>query len=153
MDIVNICCINDKIYQKIKYDSIIDLSNQLKSVIDNNCELFIKLTLNNIVLNKFNIINNSVLSKLIDTDVIRIIFNEEELLLDCVNINLKDDKNNILEGVKNDVDILLHISDDLKNDREFILSCIKIHVKSLLYAGDNLKNDKEFILMCIRICW
>ena len=91
MDTVNICCLNNKIYQKIEYSSITDLSNQLKSIIDNNCELCsIQLTLNNIVLNKLSIINNSVLSKLTDTDFIIIIFNNEEDLrssLDYTNIN------------------------------------------------------------------
>ena len=82
MDTVNICCLNNKIYQKIEYSSITDLSNQLKSIINNNCELYIQLTLNNIVLNKLSIINNSVLSKLIDTDFIIIIFNNEE---ECVH--------------------------------------------------------------------
>ena len=63
MDTVNICCVNNKIYQKIEYSSITNLSNQLKSIINNNCELCIQLTLNNIVLNKLSIINNSILSK------------------------------------------------------------------------------------------
>ena len=80
MDTVNICCVNNKIYQKIEYSSITNLSNQLKSIINNNCELCIQLTLNNIVLNKLSIINNSILSKLTDTDFIIIIFNNEEAL-------------------------------------------------------------------------
>ena len=111
MDTVNICCINNKIYQTIEYTTIIDLNEKLKYIIDNNCELCIQLTLNNIVLNKFNIINNAVLSKLTDTDVIKIIFNQEDLLLDCTTNNLK-----ILEAVKNNINVLLDISDDLKND-------------------------------------
>ena len=56
-------------------------------------------------MNKFNIVNNSILSKL--TDVIRIIFNQEDLV-DCININLK-------------------------NDKEFMITYIKTNIKSLLY--------------------
>ena len=140
MDTVYICCTNNNIFQKIEYSSIIDLSHQLKSVINDNYD--IQLTLNNTVLNKFNIINNSILSKISDTDIIKIIFNQ-----DLTNINLKS---NILKAVKNDVDTLLHISDDLKNDKEFMIACVKENVKSLLHSSDNLKNDKEFILTCIK---
>ena len=136
MDTVYICCTNNNIFQKIEYSSIIDLSHQLKSVINDNYD--IQLTLNNTVLNKFNIINNSILSKISDTDIIKIIFNQE------------DNKSNILKAVKNDIDTLLHISNDLKNDKEFMIACVKENVKSLLYTSDDLKNDKEFILTCIK---
>ena len=136
MDTVYICCTNNNIFQKIEYSSIIDLSHQLKSVINDNYD--IQLTLNNTVLNKFNIINNSILSKISDTDIIKIIFTQE------------DNKTSILEAMKNDIDTLLHISDDLKNDKEFMIACVKENVKSLLHSSDNLKNDKEFILTCIK---
>ena len=136
MDTVYICCTNNNIFQKIEYSTIIDLSHQLKSVINDNHD--IQLTLNNIILNKFNIINNSILSKISDTDIIKIIFNQE------------DNKSNILKAVKNDIDTLLHISDDLKNDKEFMIACVKENVKSLLHISDDLKNDKEFILTCIK---
>ena len=144
MDTVNICCINNKIYQTIEYTTIIDLNEKLKYIIDNNCELCIQLTLNNIVLNKFNIINNAVLSKLTDTDVIKIIFNQEDLLLDCTTNNLK-----ILEAVKNNINVLLNISDDLKNDKEFILTCIKKNGLALEFASNNLKNDIEIVLYAV----
>ena len=144
MDTVNICCINNKIYQTIEYTTIIDLNKKLKYIIDNNCELCIQLTLN-----KFNIINNAVLSKLTDTDVIKIIFNQEDLLLDCTTNNLKNDKSSILEAIKNDINVLLDISNDLKNDKEFILTCIKENGLALEFASNNLKNDIEIVLYAV----
>ena len=142
MNTVYICCTNNNIFQKIEYSSIIDLSHQLKSVINDNYD--IQLTLNNVVLNKFNNINNSILSKISDTDIIKIIFTQEDL----TNI---DAKTSILEAMKNNVNILLHISDDLKNDKEFIFTCIQENIQALKYASDDLKNDKEFILTCIKV--
>ena len=67
-----------------------------------------------------NTINNSVLSTLIDTDFIIIIFNHKEdlfILLNCINL-----KNNKTIIIKNNN---INISNNLKNHKKFILEYIK----------------------------
>ena len=62
-----------------------------------------------------------------------------------------NNKEVILEILKNKCEILKDADDDLKKDKEFILEAIKINEDALQYADDSLKQDKTFLLKAIKI--
>jgi len=63
---------------------------------------------------------------------------------------LKNDKDIVLEAIKNNGYSLEYASDRLKNDREIVLEAIKTDFWALKYASDTLKNDKEIVLEAIK---
>lgn len=65
-------------------------------------------------------------------------------------LELKQDKDVLLESIKKDKDALNYASDKLKNDKEVILEAVKINGLALYYASTYLKNDEEVVLEAIK---
>ena len=57
-----------------------------------------------------------------------------------------NDKEVILEAVKQEGMALKYASEELKNDKEFISEVIKQNGSALNYISKELRNDKEFML-------
>ena len=61
-------------------------------------------------------------------------------------------KKQLLEKIKNDKNgwLLMAASDELRNDKQVVLEAIKQQWTSLQYASDNLKKDKEVVLFACK---
>lgn len=59
-------------------------------------------------------------------------------------INLQNDKEVLLQAVKNNAAALEFVSWNLRNDENFILEVMMHNVQAFGYASLRLKNDKEF---------
>lgn len=79
-------------------------------------------------------------------DVVR-----EGTYIEFASPELRDDKELILEAVKNDGINLCWASDRLKNDKEIVLTAVEYDGKSLEFASDELKDDKEFMMKACKI--
>ena len=62
---------------------------------------------------------------------------------------MKNDKNVVLQAIRNDEHSLKFAGIELKNNKEYMIEYIKEFPNSLQYTSFHLKNDKEFILECI----
>jgi hypothetical protein len=51
--------------------------------------------------------------------------------------------------VKINVSALEYAPENLKNDREFVLEAVKNNASALEYAPENLKNDREIVLIAL----
>jgi hypothetical protein len=58
----------------------------------------------------------------------------------------QDNREIVLEAVKQTGDVLFHASDRLKDDPEIVLAAVKQDGDSLYFASDRLKDDKEVVL-------
>ena len=70
--------------------------------------------------------------------------------LEYANEELKNDKEVVLETVKKNGYALYYSSEELKNDREVVLEAVKQNGNALLYASEELKNNKEFMLEAVK---
>ena len=57
-----------------------------------------------------------------------------------------NNKEELLNLIKNDVISLQFANDDLLNDKEFVLECIKINGWVSNYVSNNLKDDKDIVI-------
>jgi len=64
--------------------------------------------------------------------------------------NLKNDREIVLEAVKQKGTVLEHASEELKNDREIVLEAVKKSGEALQYASEALKNDREIVLEAVK---
>ena len=75
-------------------------------------------------------------------------------VLENISDELKNDKEFMLEAVKNDWygEVLQYASDELKADKEFMLGIIKNYGYGslLMYASDELKNDREVVMEAVK---
>ena len=78
MNTISICHISGFVYQEIKYTTIDELNEKLINITKDSNDIYIQLILNGTNLNKFGIIDNSILSKLNKHDFITIIFIEKK---------------------------------------------------------------------------
>ena len=78
MNIIFICYTNNKIFQEIKYSNINELNEKLINIINASSNIYVQLILNGINLNRFGIIDNSILSKCNNCDLISIVFIEKK---------------------------------------------------------------------------
>ena len=65
----------------------------------------------------------------------------------CLLYTSKKNKNNkkiILPFLK--YNILRFVSDELKNDKDFVIEAIKNNINDFKYISKELKNDKDFIM-------
>ena len=70
-NIISICYISGEIFQKITYEDINDLINQLNLLIKSyDSDIHIQLLINNIILNNFDIIECDILLKIYDFIII-----------------------------------------------------------------------------------
>ena len=151
--------ISGNIYQEIEYNDFNDLKNKLKLLIYRyDSDILIQLFINENILNNFDIINNSVLSKLNDNYDISIIFNNKKTLYCLGNEHGKymlkfsetDNYTKILWKIitfykKDSYDIIMNSS--YKN---LILKAVIKDGITLLYADKILKNDKEVVLEAVK---
>ena len=59
---------------------------------------------------------------------------------------MREDREIVLEAVKNDGSALKYASENLKEDREIVLEAVKNDGSALEYASENLKEDREIVL-------
>jgi general stress protein YciG len=81
--------------------------------------------------------------------------NDKEVLLEAVKQNgyslqyaseeLKNDKEFILEAAQQNGNSLKYASKEFKNDKEVVLEAVKQYRRSLQYASEELQNDKEVV--------
>jgi histidinol phosphatase-like PHP family hydrolase len=62
---------------------------------------------------------------------------------------LKNDRDVVLEAVNQNYSALEYASDALKNDREMVLKAVKQNGLALEYASDTLKNDRDIVLVAV----
>ena len=126
---VSILNISGNIFQDIKYNTIIELHEKLLTLILNyDGDIHIQLLLNNDILNNFNIIDNSILSKITEYDFITVIFSNKKELY-CLE---KKNGKYILDNKNDNYSKLLKlvISDNKKNSYNIIK---KNHTKNFYY--------------------
>ena len=63
---------------------------------------------------------------------------------------LKNDREVVLQVVKQDGGALRYASEELKNDREVVLAAVKQNGWALMYASEELKNDREVVLDVVK---
>jgi hypothetical protein len=71
-------------------------------------------------------------------------------ILEYASDRIKNDREVILNAVKNNGKILRFASDELKNDREIVLIAVKNWGLSLQYGSKNLRADKEVVLAAMK---
>ena len=64
--------------------------------------------------------------------------------------NFRDDKEVVLEAVKNYGQALKYTSEPLRNDKEIVLEALKTNGWALEYASNSLKNDKDVVLKAVK---
>ena len=132
MNTISIRRISGYEYQEIEYTTIEELNKELIDIIkysNESNDAYIQLILNSINLNKFGIIDNSILSKLNKHDFITIIFIEKKEMYCLGNENGK------------------YIMDFKKDNYYKLLEEIVLHYRDQSY--DIIKNSsyKELILI------
>ena len=157
MNTISIHHINNNFFQEIKYTTINELNEKLITIINNTNDTYIQLILNGINLNKFGIIDNSILSKINKDDFIIIIFIEKKELYYLGNENGKyimdfkrDNYYKLLEEIIFYYGTLSY--DIIKNSsyNNLILLAVKQNGISLNYASIELKNNKEIVLQAVK---
>ncbi|MEI7488669.1 MAG: DUF4116 domain-containing protein [Chryseobacterium sp.] len=76
---------------------------------------------------------------------------KEQILKDLylfskANNRLRNDKDFVLQAVKQRGVALSFASEDLKNDRDVVLEAVKQNGVALRFASEDLKNDREVVL-------
>jgi hypothetical protein len=66
------------------------------------------------------------------------------LQLDFASDQLKNDKDVVLEAVKQNDYALYYASEQLKNDKDIVLEAVKQDGDAIRYASDELQNDPIF---------
>lgn len=61
-----------------------------------------------------------------------------------------NDREEVLEAVKQNGWSLQYASEDLKRDREIVLTAVKQYGRSLQYAGEELRGDREIVLAAVK---
>ena len=89
MNTISIRRISGYEYQEIEYINIDELNKKLMNIIKDSNDVYIQLILNSINLNKFGMIDNSILSKLNKYNFITIIFIEKKEMYCLGNKNGK----------------------------------------------------------------
>ena len=67
-------------------------------------------------------------------------------VLNLASTELQDDREVVLECVKNGGNAIEHASARLQDDREVVLECVKIRGDAIKHASARLRGDKEIIL-------
>lgn len=65
------------------------------------------------------------------------------------NIDIWNDKDFVLQNIKEDIDSFRYASDDLKNDKEVVKEAIKFRGENLQFASQELRNDNQFIKLAM----
>ena len=104
--------------------------------------------------------NLSFLENLLAYPKVRALMNERDFVLEAlkqhchisnhIGTQFKNDREIILAVVKEDGLALEFASDQLKNDKEIVLAAVEEQGRALEYASDQLKNDKEIALAAIK---
>lgn len=63
---------------------------------------------------------------------------------------MKNDKEIVLEAVKNEGNAFQYAGEELRNDKEIVLEAINQNGSYLLYAGERMQNDKDVVLQAVR---
>ena len=67
-------------------------------------------------------------------------------------ITNENNKEIILEAVKQNGNALKYASEDLRNDIDIVLEAVKENGVALVYASNNLKNNREIVLEAVKEC-
>jgi len=67
------------------------------------------------------------------------------MYLQFASNQLQNNKNIVIEAVKQNGLVLQLISNELKNDKDVVLQAVKQNGLSLKYASEELKNDIDFL--------
>jgi hypothetical protein len=70
--------------------------------------------------------------------------------LEYASMELRNDKEIVLEVVKQNGYTLRYASEELRGDKEVILEAVKQNGNTLQFASEELRNDKEVVLEAIR---
>ena len=65
---------------------------------------------------------------------------------------LKNDREFMLQAVKQDGNALLYASKELKNDREIVMEAVKQDGTALQYASAELKGNREIVMEAVKQC-
>ena len=84
-----------------------------------------------------------------DKEVVLEAVKQDNSVLKYVSERLKNEKEVVLEAVKQDGCVLQYLSERLKNDKEVVLEAVKQQGYALKYTSERLKNDKEVVLEAI----
>ena len=141
MNTISIHRISGYEYQEIKYLSINELNEKLMTIIKDSNNTYIQLILNSINLNKFGMIDNSILSKLNKHDFITIIFIEKKEMYCLGNENGKY----IMDFKKDNYYKLLEEIVLCYGNQSYDINKNSSYKELVLLA---IKNNKEFILEC-----
>ena len=154
---ISICHKNNDLFQKIEYNNFDTLQHKLKLLIINyDSDIFITLLINDNILNKFDIINMIILSKLNDLDTITIVFNQKKELYCLKNYNgkyiLNWKNDNYSRLLKIIIDIYQNNSYNIimnSSYKDIVLKAVKENCLALGYASTLLQNDREVILAAV----
>ena len=145
---VSIYYMSGNIFQEIKYNNFDELHDKLKLLINNDSDILTQLLINNDILNNFDNIDMSILSKLNEHNSISIIFNNKNLLY-CLG---NEDGRYILDHKNDKYSKLLKIIIDFYKDKSYyiivnssykiiVLDAIRIEGYYLGYASMYLQNN------------
>ena len=151
--------LSSEIFQEIEYENIEKLKDMLKTLIT-DCEpdVLIQLLLNNNILNDYDIIDDSLLSKIKNYDFITIIFIQKKELY-CLN---NENGKYILDSTKTDdyskllKNIVCYYNDESYNIikdntyKDLVLFAVKAHGYLLEYIGIDLQGDKDVVMEAIK---
>ena len=73
-------------------------------------------------------------------------------ILDWIHPELKNDREFILEAVKNSYPAFLLVNMELRGDREIVLTAVKQNGLTLQYANETLYSDREIVLSAVKSC-
>jgi hypothetical protein len=62
----------------------------------------------------------------------------------------KNDREFVLEAVKQKGELLKYVSEEFKNDREVVMEAVKQDGGSLKYASEEFKNDREVVMEAVK---
>ena len=141
MNTISIRRISGYEYQEIEYINIDELNKKLMNIIKDSNDVYIQLILNSINLNKFDMIDNSILSKLNKHDFITIIFIEKKEMYCLGNENGKY----IMDFKKDNYYKLLEEIVLCYGNQSYDINKNSSYKELVLLA---IKNNKEFILEC-----
>ena len=116
--------------------------------------------INNIDIIKYIVKKNIWEMHYIPKNIIIQIGNDKEMMLELIKQDakiisigsekIKNDREIILKAVQKEGNVLYFASDLLKGDKEIILEAVKNYGMALYYASEELKNDEEIVMNALK---
>ena len=81
-----------------------------------------------------------------DREIVMEAVKQDGRALEYATEDLKNDREIVMEAVKQNGYALYHASAELKGDRKIVMEAVKKHGYALKYASEELKNDPEIVM-------